>query len=124
MNSKARRSPSRAQRGVSMFGLLMWGITVGFIGYLLVRTLPTVNEFLTIQKSVDKIAAAPPPTVGEIRTAFDRQKDIEYAIKSISGKDLDITKENERVVIAFAYDVEVPIMGPVFLLVKYQGRSK
>jgi Domain of unknown function (DUF4845) len=124
MNSKARRSPSRAQRGVSMFGLLMWGITVGFIGYLLVRTLPTVNEFLTIQKSVDKIAAAPPPTVGEIRNAFDRQKDIEYAIKSISGKDLDITKENERVVIAFAYDVEVPIMGPVFLLVKYEGRSK
>ena len=25
---------------------------------------------------------------------------------------------------AFAYDVEVPIMGPVFLLVKYEGRSK
>jgi hypothetical protein len=118
------RSPSRSQRGVSMFGLLVWGITVGFVGYLLVRTLPTVNEFLTIQKSVNKIAAEGLPTVGDIRKAFDRQKDIEYAIKSISGKDLDITKENDRVVIAFAYDVEVPIMGPVFLLVKYEGRSK
>ena len=58
------------------------------------------------------------------RKAFDRQKDIEYSIKSISGKDLEITKESDRVVIAFAYDVEVPIMGPVFLLVKYEGRSK
>jgi Domain of unknown function (DUF4845) len=124
MNSKQTGSPSRCQRGVSMFGLLIWGITVGFIGYLLVRTLPTVNEFMTIQKSVDQIAAAPPPTVGDIRAAFDRQKSIEYAIKSISGKDLEITKENERVVIAFAYDVEVPIMGPAYLLLKYEGRSK
>jgi Domain of unknown function (DUF4845) len=124
MNSIQTCSPSRSQRGVSMFGLLLWGITVGFVGYLLVRTLPTVNEFLTIQKSVNKIAAEGLPTVGDIRKAFDRQKDIEYSIKSISGKDLEITKESDRVVIAFAYDVEVPIMGPVFLLVKYEGRSK
>jgi hypothetical protein len=38
--------------------------------------------------------------VAEVRAAFERQKDIEYSISSISGKDLDITKENEKVVIA------------------------
>jgi hypothetical protein len=124
MNSKQVLSSSRSQRGVTMFGLMMWAIVVGFLGYLAVRTLPTVNEFLTIQASIDKIAAAPPPTVGEIRASFDRQKEIEYSIKSISGKDLDISKENERVVIAFAYDIEVPVAGPVFLLMKYKGRSK
>jgi hypothetical protein len=113
-----------AQRGVSLIGLLFWAIFIGFAGYVLVRTVPTVNEWVTIQRAVEKIAAAPPSTVGEIRLAFDRQREIEYAIQSISGKDLDITKENDRVVIAYAYEKIVPLFGPVNLLLRYDGRSK
>jgi len=115
--------PGRVQRGVTLFGLMFWAIVIGFLGYLLVRTLPTVNEYLTVQRAVNKIAQSNPATVAEARVAFDRQKDIEYSIVSISGKDLSITKENDRVVIGFAYDKEVPIAGPVYLLIKYEGRS-
>jgi Domain of unknown function (DUF4845) len=125
-----RQIPSRArvtarpQRGVSLFGLMMWAIVIGFIGYVAVRVLPTVNEYLTVQRAVDRVAAEAPATVAEVRKAFDRQKEIEYSISSISGKDLDITKENDRLVIRFAYDKEIPIVEPVYLLMKYQGRSK
>jgi len=118
------RSARRAQRGITLFGLLFWAIVIGFFGYLLVRTLPTVNEYMTIQRAVTKIAASSPATVAEARQAFDRQKDIEYSISSITSKDLAITKENDRVVISFAYDKEVPIAGPVYLLIKYEGRSQ
>ncbi len=114
----------RAQRGLSLIGLLAWAIIIGFIGYLGVRVLPTVNEFLTIQRAVNRVAAEAPPTVGEVRRAFDKQKDIEYSISSISGKDLEITKENEKLVIRFAYDKEIPIMEPVYLLLKYKGSSR
>jgi Domain of unknown function (DUF4845) len=119
-----RSAPRRAQRGVTMFGLMFWAILIGFAGYLLVRTLPTINEYLTVQRAVNKIAQSNPATVAEARIAFDRQKDIEYSIDSITGKDLTITKENDRVVIGFAYDKLVPIVGPVFLLIKYEGRSQ
>ncbi len=68
------------------------------------------------------MAAESPPTVAEVRKAFDRQKEIEYSISSISGKDLEITKENDRLVIRFAYDKEIPIVEPVFLLMKYKGQ--
>jgi hypothetical protein len=112
------------QRGVSLFGLLFWAVVIGFIGYLLVRVLPTVNEYFTIQRAVDTIAASQPATVAEARQAFNRQKEIEYSITSITSSDLDITKVNERVVISFAYDKEVPLMGPAYLLIKYEGRSK
>ncbi|MBN8493520.1 MAG: DUF4845 domain-containing protein [Burkholderiales bacterium] len=115
---------SRAQRGMSLIGLLAWAIIVGFIGYVAVRVLPTVNEYMTIQRAVDRVASEAPPTVGEVRRAFDRQKDIEYAISSISGKDLEVTKENEKLVIRFAYDKEIPIVEPVYLLLKYKGSSK
>jgi hypothetical protein len=116
--------PRRRQRGITLFGLMFWAIAIGFVGYLLVRTLPTMNEYFTIQRAIDKIAAAQPSTVAEARAAFERQKEIEYSIVSVTSKDLQITKENERVVIAFAYDKEVPIAGPVYLLIKYEGRSK
>jgi len=122
---RSRCQPRRGrQRGVTMFGLLFWGIIVAFFGYLLVRALPTVNEYATIQRTVDKIAQEQPATVAEVRRAFDRQKDIEYSISSISGKDLLVTKENDKVVIGYAYQKEIPVMGPVFILIKYEGRSR
>lgn len=121
---KFNRSHSQVQRGVTLIGLLFWAILVGFVGYVLVRAVPTINEYTTIQRAVDKIAASPPATVGEIRAAFDRQKDIEYSISSISGRDLDISKENDKVVIRYAYQKEIELVAPVFLLLKYEGHSK
>ncbi|HMO46761.1 MAG TPA: DUF4845 domain-containing protein [Rubrivivax sp.] len=114
----------RAQRGLSLIGLLAWAIIIGFVGYVAVRVLPTVNEYLTIQRAINRVASEAPATVSEVRRAFDRQKDIEYSISSISGKDLEVTKENDKLVIRFAYDKEIPLMEPVYLLLKYKGSSR
>ena len=117
-------SRRRAQRGMSLIGLMAWAIIVGFIGYVAVRVLPTVNEFMTVQRAVNKVAAESPATVGEVRRAFDKQKEIEYSISAISGQDLEVTKENDKLVIRFAYDKEIPLVEPVYLLLKYRGQSK
>jgi hypothetical protein len=103
---------------------MFWAMLIGFTAYVLVRALPTVNEYLTIQRSVETIAKSQPATVAEARIAFDKQKDLEYSIAAVSGKDLIVTKENDKVVIAFAYDKLIPIYGPVYILIKYEGRSK
>ena len=120
----SRRFGARAQRGISLIGLLFWAIVIGFAGYVAIRVLPTLNEYFTIQTAINKIAAANPATVGEIRAQFDKQKEIEYSISSIAGKDLDVTKENDKVVIRFAYAKELELISPVFLLIKYEGRSR
>ena len=112
------------QRGITLLGLLIWAIIIGFVALITMNVLPTVNEYFTVQKAVNKIAAEGLTTVPEIRAAFERQKEIEYSIQSISGKDLNITKENDKVVIGFAYEKEVKLISPVFLLIKYEGRSK
>jgi hypothetical protein len=114
----------RHQRGVTLFGLMFWAIVIGFFGYVVVQTLPTLNEYFTITRTINKIASSGPATVTEARIAFERQKEIEYSISSITSKDLQITKENDKVVISFAYNKEIPLYGPVFLLIKYEGRSK
>jgi Tfp pilus assembly protein PilE len=110
------------QRGITMFGLLFWAVIVGFLALIGMRVLPAVNEFFTIKRAVNKIAAEG-STVPEIRAAFERQKDIEYSISTISSKDLTVTKENDKVVVSFAYDKEVELVKPVYLLIKFEGRS-
>lgn len=114
----------RSQRGITLFGLLFWAIVIGFVALLGLRVLPTVNEYLTIKRAVEQIAASGQTTVPEIRAAFDKQQQIEYSIQSITSKDLEITKVNDKVVIGFAYGKEIEIMSPVYLLIKYEGRSK
>jgi len=75
-------------------------------------------------RAVNKVAKEGGSTVPEIRSAFEKQKEIEYSISSIGGKDLQITKENDKIVVSFAYDKEIELAAPVFLLIKYEGRSK
>jgi hypothetical protein len=114
----------RHQRGVTLLGLFTAAVVVSFLAYVGLQVVPTVNEYLTIKRTVDKIAATSPSSIPEIRSAFETQRDVEYAITSISGNDLKITRQNDRFVIAFQYERELPLGGPVFLLLKYQGRSK
>ena len=121
---EVERQSSRRQRGVTLFGLMFWAIVVGFVALIGMRVLPTLNEYFTIQRAVNKIATEGMTTVPEIRNAFEKQKDIEYSITSIGGKDLQVTKENDKVVIQFAYDKEIEVVNPVFILIKYEGRSK
>ncbi len=114
----------RRQRGLGLFGLLFWLVLIGGTVLVGLKVFPTVNEYLTIQRTVDKIAASGVSTVPEVRTAFEATKAVEYSISSISGKDLEVTKEGDKLVIRYAYNVEIELVPPVFLLMKYQGRSK
>lgn len=121
--AKAHRKAS-SQRGVTLFGLLFWAIVIGFLTLVALRVIPTVNEYFTIRRAVEKLATSGVSTVPEIRAAFDKQVQIEYSIQSVTGRDLQITKVNDKVVIAFSYDKEIELMSPVYLLIKYEGRSR
>jgi len=116
--------PRQGQRGITLFGLLFWAFLVAVVAYLVLRIFPAINEYRTIQHAVETIAKSQPATVVEVRQAFDKQKDLEYSITSITGKDLVVSKENDKVVISYAYDNVIPIYGPVYVLIKFSGRSR
>jgi hypothetical protein len=107
-----------------MIGLLLWAIVVAFVALIIVRVLPTINEYSTILRAVQKIAKEEPASVAQVRAAFDKQKEVEYSIVSIGGKDLEVTKEKDKLVVRFAYDKEVELFEPVFLLIKYRGEGR
>lgn len=121
--SHAEGNMKRSQSGVTLIGLLFWAVLLSSVALVVMKVVPAVMEYQTIQTMVTKAAAAG-TTVPEIRAAFDRDKAVQYGVESISSRDLDITKENDKVVVKFAYDKEIPLVEPVYLLIKFQGRSK
>ncbi len=123
VESQSRQRRRLAQSGITLFGLLMWAILIGAVSLVVMRVVPSSIEYFAIVKAINRVSAEPGATVPQIRAAFDRQREIDD-FKAITGKDLSITKENEQVVIGFAYDSEIELFKPVYLLIKYEARSK
>jgi hypothetical protein len=109
------------QRGITFFGLIFVGVVLAMAGVVAAQVFPTVVELNAVQKAVSK--AAEGQSVAEIRSIFDKQATIDD-IKSISGKDIDVSKEGDKVVVSFSYQREIHLTGPAFLTLKYAGRSK
>ena len=109
------------QRGISFIGLLFVGGVLAFTGVIAAQVMPTLIEFQAITKAASK--AKEGNTVAEVRSNFDKAAQVDD-IKSITGKDLEISKVNDKIVVAFAYSKEIHIGGPAYLLLKYTGNSK
>jgi hypothetical protein len=110
------------QRGLSLVGLLFVGLIVVVLLMLGAKLVPAVVEYIAIERAVQKIKNEA-NTVSEIRAAFDRYATIED-IKSITSRDLDITKEGDRIVISYAYTYNVPILDNVRLVIDFSGTTR
>lgn len=118
------RGRMTAQRGVTLVGLLFWAVVVAALALVIMKVVPAVTEYRTVVSMVNKVAVSGGSTVPEIRAAFDREKQIQYGVESIGGQDLEIVKENDRIVVRFAYNREIELIDPVYLLLKFKGQSR
>jgi len=120
-NTGVEKHMNNRQSGISFIGVLFVVGVLAFAGVIAAQAFPTVLEFQAITKAATK--AKEGGSVIEVRTIFDKAAQIDD-IKSISGKDLVVSKEGDKTVVSFAYNKEIHIAGPAFLLLKYAGRSK
>jgi hypothetical protein len=116
-----KRSSRVGQAGISFFGLIFVMVVLAALGVLVAQVVPTAIEYQAIVKAVNRAKDNSNPT--EIRAAFSRSSDIDD-FTAITAKDLDITKEGDRNVVRFAYNKEIHMFGPAFLLLKYAYSTK
>jgi Tfp pilus assembly major pilin PilA len=109
------------QGGISFIGLLFVVGVLAAFGVLVAQAFPTVVEYQAVMKAAQK--ASQGNTVPEVRSIFYKAAQIDD-ISAITDKDLDISKNGDKVVVKFAYNKEIHMFGPAFLLLKYQGQSK
>lgn len=124
MNQGTFMSQSRRfsrQHGASLISMLVLAVIVGFVMLMGARVFPSVNEYLTLRKTIGQIMRSGPGGPADIRASFERATEVEYSIKTITAKDLVIVPLGDSGAFrtSFAYNVEIPIAEPVFLLVKY-----
>jgi hypothetical protein len=113
---------ARQQRGMSLVGLIFVGLIVVALLALGFKLVPAMVEYIAIERAVQKIRNEG-STVRDIQAAFERHATIDD-ITSISSRDLDITKEGDRIVISYAYQKKIPILDNVSLVIDFSGTTK
>lgn len=113
------------QRGITLVSMLFVCVLLIMVALLGIKVAPDVIEYFAVVKSAKATATDPATrgaTVVQIRANFDKRKSIDN-VTAVTGADLDITKEGNDVVIAFAYTKKVPLFGPVSLTIDFEGSS-
>jgi Tfp pilus assembly protein PilE len=111
-----KRSSRAKQAGLSFFSLIFVMVVLASLGVLIAQVVPTAIEYQAIVKAANRAKDNATPV--EIRNAFNRSADVDD-FKAVAGKDLEIYKEGDRNVVKFAYDKEIHMFGPAYLLLKY-----
>ena len=110
------------QRGMSLIGLIFIGLIVVALLILGSKVVPAVVEYIAIERAVQKIKNEA-STVRDIQAAFERHRTIDD-ITSITSKDLDITKEGDKIVISYAYQKKIPILDNVSIVIDFAGTTR
>lgn len=120
---KSHRTASRSrQRGLSFIGVIIVGLIAVAVFAIGGQSVPVFLEARAIQKAITK-ASRDGTTVPEIRASFDRAGAIDD-ISSISGKDLEIFKRGDKIVVQAKYSREIALAGPAFLVYRFDMKSE
>ena len=112
------------QLGISLVGLMVGAGVFIFLAMVGMKLGPSYLEFASIKKAVVAIAQEKPgASVLEVRKAFDARATID-TISTVSGKDLDVTKEGGELVITAAYRKEVPLVANLGVYIDFRAASK
>lgn len=115
----------KKQHGLTLTGLLLWSVVIFMVTILGMRLAPAYIEFAAIKRAL--VATANDPTLKEagisaLRQGFDKRASIDD-IKSVTGKDLVIEKQNNQVVMRVNYSVKKPLFANISLLIDLEVSS-
>ena len=110
------------QKGLTLIGLIFVLFIVVVVAVFGMKLVPSFLEFRTAKHAIEAVArTAQSPQ--EARRAFDNRAAVDD-INTIQAKDLEITRDGNTMVIAFAYRKEVPLFNNVGVYIDYAASSK
>ncbi|TAK92125.1 MAG: DUF4845 domain-containing protein [Burkholderiaceae bacterium] len=109
------------QRGISLIGVIFFGGIMVFLAIFAMKVVPAYIEFHSL-KGVIVDATRGKETPQQVRSAFDRYMEINM-IDVISGKDLDITKNEKGFAASFKYTKTIPFGDKVRLEIDFAASS-
>lgn len=114
------------QKGISLSGLLMWSVVLVMVAILGMKLAPAYIEYASIQKALVGIASDPnfkDTTPRQIRESFGKRSQVDN-ISAVSGKDIEIKKENKQRSLEINYSVTVPVVANISLFIEFNASSQ
>lgn len=113
----------RQSRGITMFGILIVIIVIITAVLPAIRSIPSLMEYQAINRAV-KQARERAVSREDIVVAFDKQAAIDD-ITSIKGEDLEVLDAGGSIqAVRFSYKREIPLYGPIGLVITYSGTQR
>jgi hypothetical protein len=113
----------KQQCGVTIMGLLIMLVLFIVIALFAMKVLPSFMEFRTAKSAIEAVARQGVTSTADVRRAFDNRATIDNIV-SVRAQDLEITRDGNSVVIAFAYRKEIPLFTGVGLYIDYAANSR
>ena len=119
-----RQQQRRQQRGLTLIGFILLITLIGAAGIVAFRAIPIYSEFFTIKRILKEINVENPETTPlQIRNQFDLKSSADY-VYDIKSRDLDIGKENGRIIVSVRYQKTVPLVYNVSLLFDFETDNR
>src|SRR4051812_38237901 len=115
----------RTQKGLTITGLILVLFVIMFVALLGFKLFTPYVQYFTIQKAFRTMAQNPAVRSGTRRDAMAAWAPIATIenITTLSGDDIEITKQGNDVVVSASYSVRVPLFANISLLIDFNPSS-
>lgn len=113
------------QQGVTVVGMIFIAAAIVFVAIMGLKLIPAYIEYASIQNHLREIARAPDTrnaAPGEIMAAFNRRAQIDD-ITSVTGRDLDISREGGEVILTAYYETRIKMVGNISACIEFEPSS-
>jgi len=116
---------NKYQQGVTLIGMLLWGVVIVFVALVAMKLTPAYIEYFTITKVLRDIGQDPEIKTlkaSDIRDKFNKRSQIDD-IHSVKPNDLEISKDGGVTVVSVDYPFQTKLVGNISLLVDFHASS-
>ena len=113
------------QRGMGLLALIFWALVSVFVFMVALKILPVYKENAAIKKTLSAMASDSILQNGEkweIRKSFNKRAEKDN-ISSVNGGDLEIDKEDGKIVLGITYSVKTPLFANISLYIDFNESS-
>ncbi|MET0330747.1 MAG: DUF4845 domain-containing protein [Dyella sp.] len=111
------------QSGMTLIGFLIVLIGVAFLGYTLLKLVPSYIEFMGVTRAMSQLAAdsGDNRSIEDIRGSLLRKMDFQYVDDAtVTSKDITIERSNNAAVLRVKYDKQIPFVYNIDFLLHFE----
>jgi Tfp pilus assembly major pilin PilA len=115
-----RRQSDGRQRGMTVIGMLLLLVVIGFIALVAMKVVPMYIQYYTIKSTIESVRKEPQiaqMTQTDIQNAIQKRFDIGYVDK-ITARDLKIRNDRSGRVLDLVYQDERALFYGLFVVLK------